>query len=802
MGWAPTPGVATGQLPAACLPYAPTVAQYWHSLPASALMDPTETPETVIDTALAAASEIEDGDQADAKKQERAAVMKWLDEISQAREFDKEYYRQIAYNRAVASGVSAHEVSVNIIGSNIDTLKSVLYAKNPDITVRPAPQTSLPTMERPLAPVPPQNPLPTLQGMLTQGGAALPGGTGQLVQDPAVAQRVLEMKQQYEMRLSAYEKEKQLYDMEMQAFLAEMRQRKAAREERKRFSETLEILISKSWQLADLKTQMRYGVGATLTTSLGWLKATWQEDAGLDPVVENELQSLQANLRAIEVQRAALAAGIETPNLDALQQDLAEKQAALESAKEAVIARGWVVDTVAGEDMTIPIGVTRAATATASSPWLAQRIFMERGKAYAMFPDVSKECWRKATYYSQRRPKMSVRRVDIDDAPSHMDLTIKGDPSQFTTGAEGKTAEMVESGTGEFVCIHEIWDKADGIIRTVAEGVPVYLRPPHAPEIAVTRFYPFYCMAFVETDGSRYPDALTARSGQLQDERNARLSAAKKIRARSKQGILGDATALDKDEAGKFVISTEGELTLIRTTGEKPIQNIFMEKPVVRMDPALYATDDIDRNMERIWGVQEARAGAINTEKTATEADIQESGFNARVSFMREPEEAVLNEMAVATAETLLQRLTLEDAQAYCGPGAVWPEAAKVSDLASLVTVSIKAGSTGKPNTAAERAAWNAAAPTVLQTIQQIGTLRGASPQEMADKMEGVLGITLRLLGSPVSVEEIVPQESMPIQQPAAADGMAPPADAAPTGPMPPVPAPAGPPVLDAQEGM
>lgn len=769
---------------------------------------PTPREMEVVDTAIASAD-----DRPEEDKKEQAAVRAWLEKIEQAREFDKDAYKKMGYCRAVASGITPHEVSVNIIGSNIDTLKSVLYARNPDASVRPAPQTAAPSIPRPVAPVPPENPLPQLQAMLTQGGEAVPGGTGQIMADPMVQQQMLIQKADYDQKLAVYQQQKAVYEQELMFYIGTMMERRAAREERKRFSQTLEILISKTWELADLKGQARYAVGTTLTTSLGWLKATWQEDAGMDPVAMNTLQSLQENLRAIEDLRTRVADLHESGNRDALLQELGERMTAISAAREAVVARGLIVDWVAPEDMTCPIGVTRIAQATSCAPWLAQRVFMTVDKAKTTFPDVCRryeeaggspkeDPWKKATTYSQRKPRFAVVEGINDGAAT---VELRSDPSQFTAGKEGQGAEMAVDGHGEFICVHELWDKEAGVIRTVAEGMDVYLRPPHAPEIRVTRFYPFYNMAFVETDGTRYPDSLTARSAKLQDERNARLSAAKKVRQRSKQGILGDATAIDKDEAGKINQSVDGEFTYVRTTGEKPIQNVFMAKPTVQMDPALYRTDDIDANLERIWGIQEARQGANTREQTATEADIQEQGFQSRTTFMREPLESLLGELAVATAEILLQRLTLEDAREYAGQHAVWPEAASVLDLASLVTVTIKAGSTGKPNNAAERGAWNAAAPVILQSIKEIGALRGAAPTDIADAIEETINTTLRLLGSTITADEFVPQESMPTPQSdavAANPGMS--TQAPSTGPMAPMPTPgpAGPPPMPSQEMM
>lgn len=757
--------------------------------------DPGLTPEqnAVIDTGLKEAAAVDGQPDAEyeAKKEEKAAVDWWLCQIKESRDFDAAMYREIATDRGYAAGLSAHEVSINLIGSAIDVMKSFLYARNPDVACVPARQTSLPTLQRPVVPVPPEDPQARIAGMAQ--GMAPEGAPGvSLLADPNVQAALAPVIGQYQVSLARYQQEQQLFKAEMLAYASEMDRRRKAREERKRFSETLEILISKAWQLADLKSEARQAVGAGLTTKLGWMKLAWHEDRGLDPVSVKRLASLQENIALIDVLRAQAAAGSETPNLDAKRQELTEAIAGLQAATEVITARGLIVDAVATEDMTVPLGVTRVAAATGSAPWLAQRVFMRESQALTDFPDVPKECWKKATRYSQRKPKMTVR-VAFEDHPG-VEVAKDSDASQFFTGANGDTTEMSVSGDGDFLCFHEIWDKKANMVRTVCEGVDRYVRVPHAPEIAVTRFYPFYNMAFVEADGLRYPQSLVGRSRGLQDEYNARRSALKAQRARNKQGILADGTALDHDEAGKIQVSVEGEITYIKTTGtQKSIQNVFMAKPIVQLDPALYEVESVRRDFEEMWGIQQALQGGIQKEQTATEADIQQQGFQARTAFMREPLETMLQEMAVATAEILLQRLTLDDAREYAGEGAVWPEAATVADLGTLVNVTIKAGSTGRPNTASERNAWTQTAPLLMQLTQQIGQLRGASPQETADKLENIVEITLQLSGSSIPVEEVVPQESMPTDAPvdpatgAPAAGLAAPGVAgAPDAPVPP----------------
>ena len=742
----------------------------------------------------AAAAEGKSPEDAQAEKDERAQVAYWLNEIKVSRNFDREVYGQMAVSRGYAQGLSAHEVSVNLIGSAIDVMKAFLYAKNPDIAVTPARQTSLPTLERPIMPIEPVNPLPQLQAMISQVGGGEGVDAAAVGASPEVMMAAMPVKQKYDQDMAIYQAELAAYKQAMRAYIGEMKARQQARETRKRFSETMEILISKSWNLGELKEEARSSVGGTLTTSIGWLKATWQEDSGMDPLAIKRLNSLQENIGTIDMLKLE-AADKPTENLDRLRQDITERITAVNAAKEVVTARGLVIDNLAAEDITIPIGVTKVVK-TSSLPWLGHRVFMEVRKAKAMFPDVAKweqpgakvDCWASATRYSQRKPVVRVV-VPEGEHPGVL-VSSASDASQFTTGGDGKTNEMVADGTGDFLCFHEIWDKDAGLVRLVCEGLPRYPRQPHAPEVAVTRFFPFYAQAYVEADGMRYPQSLVQRSYQLQDEYNARRSSYKKQRTRNKQGIIADGTKLDKDEMGKLKMSTEGEITVIETAGQDiPIQNAFMAKPTVQLDPMLYEVDSIRRDFEEMWGIQQALQGGISVEKTATEADIQQQGFSAKTAFMREPLEVMLNDLAQATAEMLLQRLTLADAQEYAGPGAVWPEAASVSDLASMVSVSIKAGSTGKPNTASERNAWAQTYPMVTEAIKEIGALRQAPPTEIADKLERLVEITLQLAGSSIDKGEIVPQESMPTPQPQEGS------PGAPAEPMPSMPSPDGPPM-------
>lgn len=84
------------------------------------------------------------GDDKDPARERAEAVTRaFFKEFKQARKFDKAIRQQIAKDRSYASGNAqlSWAVSTNLIGSIIDILVAVLYARDPDVSVRKTPQT-------------------------------------------------------------------------------------------------------------------------------------------------------------------------------------------------------------------------------------------------------------------------------------------------------------------------------------------------------------------------------------------------------------------------------------------------------------------------------------------------------------------------------------------------------------------------------------------------------------------------------------------------------------------------------------
>lgn len=634
--------------------------------------------------------------------QEAAQVKKLLAAIDEARDFDEPARKQYAKDRCYARGDSDNEVSVNRTGTSIDTLKCYYYAKDPDIDVLPAEQVDMPGEDAPVPPPAPPNP-------------------GDIAQAQAYQQAML------------------AYQESMAAYLRVKQERRKRKEADAAFCRTLELVISKLWKKAEMKKACREQVGSSLTVGPGWLKVTWQQQVGENPLVASQIKDAESKLAEIE-RLASNIAGNETSAPDADSESLRQQIENLQGQLQQVQRQGLAIDFVRAEDIQCAIG-PKLSNFTDGS-WVAHRSYYTAAEAEKLFPRLSKDQIKSATKYGQRKP------VDYQ--------SVKTAHSTKAEEAEGYSqgGEKPDS-----LCVWEMWNKDEGLVYTLIEGVQRHAREPYAPQFETERFYPFFELAFIEVDGERHPQSLVYRSFKLADELD-RIANNKRIhRRRSLPGIIANGSGLDKDETKKLNNSELQELTVLNPTDPNaPLGSLFAPKPTAGIDPILYDTSAEEAQWELLWGVQQALQGSIQVAKTATEAEIAQTGFNARTSFRRDLVEECLGDIAQYTAEIALKAMSREDARRLAGPGAMWPEGLDSQDIDLLCTVQIRAGSSGKPDTAADRQAWGALLPVVQAAQTQVAQLRQASPNEVADKIEAIVEESVSRSGSRLDIERFIPQ--------------------------------------------
>jgi hypothetical protein len=696
-----------------------------------------------LERGIQAANADSQGEDQQAYARECADVKAWQKAIEEAREFDKNARKRYARDRKYARADRTHfEVDVPIAQSYIDVLRSFLYAKDPDVSVTPSALTEPPPQKAIMAMVAaqlqdggqvtaPAMPRAIAQLLGTVGGQgaspALPGASASPAQQGEINDAML--KQEVAKLLEPYQR---------------------LRENAEQFADTLELVISALWKKAKLKAQAKPLVGSGLTIAIGWLKAVWLERRGEDPEIARQLNDIQDNLARMTALRQELDEG-DAPDDDQVRAELQRQAEALQAKVEVVVARGFAIDFVAGEDIQVSTDC-RDLTAYPDASWIAHRVFMPIDQAKQDHPQIAKKLQTAAAYYPQK-PR------DTDQAGDSGAMATGTDPADADAYRKGNQGSgSVQAGGVQFVCLWEVWDRTSSTVITFFEGMDCYAKPPFPPHPATSRFYPFFQYQIGRVDGERHPRSLITRSERLLDEYNSIRSNYRKHRRRAIPKCGFDATNYDDAQIAKIEGATTGEMVGLKPTrpGEDVSKSIV---PIQynQVDMALYDTSAIRAELEMIWGIQEALSSSIHTAKTATEAEIQQQGTNSRTGYMRDDLDEMLGELALYTGQVALQTLSLEDVQEIAGPWAIWPEGMTIDDMDALVSVSIVAGSSGKPDTTAQRQAWSTIMPLLQSAVEEVGKLRGSAPEEIADCIEELVTETINRTGDRVDADRFLP---------------------------------------------
>lgn len=681
----------------------------------------------------------------DVAPQEIADCKHWLTQIRNARKYDEDARKQMAIDRRDARGDTKAEVSSNLIGTFIDISASFLVAKNPACDVLPAKSTEPPSQDaiREVAEAQPLPPELQQQVMVATQTALAVGGP----EAAAMAQQQATVAAQ---------------DMHAQAMFDQIQRRFQKRQrDNKSFAETLELVIERMWMDARLKFSAKRWVTSALTVATGVMKASWQERTAPDPEVLRQVNDLQDNLKRVAMLRQEIAEDGAGDEADAKKAEYERQLAALQGNVERVVARGFVIDFVPAEQIQVAPGVDICRYQDA--PWIAQQIPMLKEDAKAEF-QLSDDKIKAATSYQVRKPEMGLH-CDAPMSPSLVSPITPDYADSYTSSYVGgsRTDAMASDDVGTYLMVWEIWDRGSNTVLTAIEGVQGWVKPAWQP-CATTRFFPFFLFTISDVDGQRWPQSLVSRSNKLMAEYN-RIGSQESIhRKRTIPKSVFDSSNLEKADADKIAAGTTGEMIGVKPlVPGSPVQSMVLPIAYPPLDPYLYDRQRILAELERIWGIQEALAGSVTVDKTATEAEIQQGGFQARMGGRRDAMEDSFTELALYTAEIARCYMTTEDVVAIVGPDAMWPQYDGAESLREFVNVEIRAGSSGKPNTSAERNSWSALLPLLQGMQTQVAQLRNADPAELADCIVKLAQMTAEKFGERMDTDSLFPQAGPPL---------------------------------------
>ncbi len=637
--------------------------------------------------------------EAEARKTEESEVRKAFKQFDDDQKFDTGIRTQIRKDRNYASGETQanYPVSTNMIGSAIDVTTATLYARDPDISVRPAPQVDAPP-------------------------------------DP----------------------------------ITQMVPPQPERQTNVDFAKTLEFVLSYLWKKGKLKPRMRRVIRSVLSASHGWLKALPELVDEPNPLAQNSYNTLKDNVASVAAQIAALEAGQTLGGQQASVDDLKVQQKELETSMNALVDQlevescyGFTFDVVKPENVQVGTDV-ELLEEYLDSDSLTEIMYFPHDQLRQKFPGLKDTDLTAAEKYYRKAPVNANKgEGSAADDGGVGDLMARTWPNQGATEDLYTTTDGQE-GSKAFAKVLEKWNKADNHIYTMICGVKVWARPKYKPRWASSRFYPYFYFSINEVDGQRCPQSLSSRGAKLQDEYASVRSSQRLTRQRSIPGTLVNATMLSDEELAKIQKGVIAEITPLKFTGapnEADLSKMFAAKPVPNIDMRLYDTTSIVMDLERTFGIQEALQQVSTGDKTATEAEIEQTGYNTRTSTWRDTIETVLGDMAQFCAEVALQKIPTAVVQKIAGPAAYWPFGMALEDLTSLVQVNITAGTTGKPKSMGDREAWGVMAPQITLMQDAIFQLKqNPMTVPLATAKEEVLRETMRRFGDDSDLARFIPQ--------------------------------------------
>lgn len=288
-------------------------------------------------------------------------------------------------------------------------------------------------------------------------------------------------------------------------------------------------------------------------------------------------------------------------------------------------------------------------------------------------------------------------------------------------------------------CVWEIHDERNRQQLVIAEGYPDFISEPQDPGVKLERFWNLFPLVFneVESEEEKFPpsDVWLMRHPQ-RDVNRARQGLREHRNANRPKYVIGAGSLEEEDKAKIANSEAHAILELVGLQPGEDVAKKIQKFDHTGIDPNQYQVEEHHKDILRSVGSSEAAMG-MATGGTATENSIAESARSASAADNVDELDDFLSELAKATGHLMMLELEKDTVVEICGPGAVWPDTRPTREMiAKDLELEIEAGSSGRPNKAAELANLERAAPYVLQ-------IPGVSPKPLAKKYADLLDLKI-----------------------------------------------------------
>ncbi len=464
---------------------------------------------------------------------------------------------------------------------------------------------------------------------------------------------------------------------------------------------------------AKLKNRGKAAVRSSITSTIGWVKVVYQKEKRDDPIIRNRINDTQDNVDRIKLLLSETdLEGGETSSHQAKLFELDQQLKALEAQVEVVVSEGLVVDNIISENIIVLDPSCRDVDDFMQASEIAHKIPMSVGAFKAQF--------------GKAPPRGAKKLIDINADTESANSSENVDEDDY------------------IVNVYEVWSLKDLTVYTICEGSHSYIRPPYQPEALGAQWYPFFGLQLRRIDGKKYPRSVVEQLIDLQDEYNTRRTNAAEHRKKNiPVRVLNKAAGITDAEITSIVNrSVTTDVIGVTLDAGTPLQQQFASLPEIPYNPQMYDTADIMRDIEMVGNTQDASRGAINKAKTATEAEIMSMGMQSRTSESLDVIEDWLSEISTYSAQLLLQNMPPVMVKNRFGAEAVWPELNK-KELFENVNITIRAGSTSRPNKMRERDQWLQILPEFQKAIETITAAKQTGNTELEEITINLLNETL-----------------------------------------------------------
>jgi hypothetical protein len=478
-----------------------------------------------------------------------------------------------------------------------------------------------------------------------------------------------------------------------------------------KIGKTLELLFRANVEQAthDFKAMMKMTVRRASTTGVGYVKVGFERVMQKKPDIEQRIADISNRMSTLE----RISADIHDDQTDENGPEAEQLRLMLNDLKsqmQVVVREGLTFDYPMSTSI-IPDPKLISLREFLGADWVAEE--------YILSPNDVKEIYEVDVGKSYNAYK------GVDDA-----VTVTSRQGFVVLQDKTSKTEVREGNDGRSCCVWEVYNRKDGLVYTLCDGYPDFLREPASPEVYTDRFWPWWPLTLNETDHEAmvFPPSDVKLIRDMQMDYNRGRQGIREHRRAARPKTVVAAGMVDQEDLEK--LSNHPDNAIIELNGLQPGQKVedllqaFRGPPI---DPNLYEVEQTFTDMMRVSGIQDANIGATGGSPSATQSNIAEASRATAMGSNIDDIDDLLSGIARTGSQILLQECSADTVKRIVGEGAMWPDMSR-QQISDELWLQIEAGSTGRPNQAQEIANAERLFPLLLQ-------IPGIKPEWLAKEL-------------------------------------------------------------------